>query len=105
MANVIQESRIRVLNEATAGAGRYVLYWMQASQRTRFNHSLEYAIAEANARGLPTVVCFGLTDNYPEANLRHYAFMLRGLMDVQKNLRKRRIKFVVRYGSPESVAV
>ena len=34
------------------------------------------------ARELPVVVGFGLTDGYPEANLRHYAFMLQGLRDV-----------------------
>ena len=76
----IQLSRIRVLNEAAPqGSGRYVLYWMQQSQRATFNPALELAIEEANARDLPVLVCFGLTEGYPEANARHYAFMLEGL--------------------------
>jgi deoxyribodipyrimidine photolyase len=41
------------------------------------------------------------TDDYPEANLRHYTFMLEGLKDVQEALEKRGIKMVVRKGSPE----
>jgi deoxyribodipyrimidine photo-lyase len=37
-------------------------------------------------------VVFGLTDDYPEANLRHYTFMLEGLKDVRQALEKRGIK-------------
>ena len=74
--------RIRTLNDAPVREGRYVLYWMQQSQRTRFNHALEYAIMQANARGLPVATLFGLTADYPEANARHFAFMLEGLRDV-----------------------
>ena len=47
----IQSARIRVLNEAEPRTeARYVLYWMQQSQRARFNPALELAIEEANAR-------------------------------------------------------
>jgi DNA photolyase len=46
-------------------------------------------------------VVFGLTDDSPEANLRHCTFMLEGLKDVQQALEKRGIKMVVREGSPE----
>jgi deoxyribodipyrimidine photo-lyase len=82
-----------------------VLYWMQASQRTRFNHALEYAIERANELRLPVVVGFGLMDDYPEANARHYAFMLEGLRDVAARLAKRGIAFVVRRGNPPRVAL
>jgi hypothetical protein len=65
----IQSARIRVLNEAEPRTdARYVLYWMQQSQRARFNPALELAIEEANARALPVLVCFGLTDGYPEVS-------------------------------------
>ena len=37
----IQSARIRVLNEAEPRTdARYVLYWMQQSQRARFNPAL-----------------------------------------------------------------
>ena len=76
----IPSTRIRILNHAEPRSdGRYVLYWMQQSQRARFNPALEYALDEANARDLPVLVCFGLMDGYPEANARHYTFMLEGL--------------------------
>jgi deoxyribodipyrimidine photo-lyase len=102
---MIQPSRIHCLNEQKSIAGRYVLYWMQASQRTRCNHALEYAIAQANGLGLPVHVCFGLMDDYPEANERHYAFMLHGLADVAGNLKKRGIHFIIRRGNPPEVAL
>ena len=85
--------------------GRYVAYWMQQAQRATFNHALEFAIREANARSLPVVVVFGLTDGYPEANLRHYAFLLQGLADTAGALRRRGIQLVLRRGEPDEVAI
>lgn len=103
---MIQDARLRRLNDSPqASDGQYVLYWMQASQRTRYNHALEYAICEANAVKLPVVVGFGLMDDYPEANARHYLFMLQGLCDVEAALEKRGIRFVVRHGHPADVAI
>ncbi len=85
--------------------GKFVLYWMQASARVAFNHALEHAIDRANELSLPVVVCFGLMDDYPEANERHYAFLLQGLADVRADLRQRGIDFVVKHGSPARVAI
>ncbi len=102
---MIQPTRVRNLSDHDVRPnGKYVLYWMQAAQRTRGNHALELAIERANEAGLPVVCCFGLTDGYPEANERHYAFMLEGLRDVAKNLKKRRIAFVFDRGEPGDVA-
>lgn len=102
---MIQETRISTLSNHPVADGDYVLYWMQAAQRASCNHALEYAIAAANALRQPVVVCFGLTERYPEANLRHYAFMLEGLVDVAQQLRRRRIQLVVRQGEPAQVAI
>jgi len=103
---VIQNTRIQNLNEHTLRpAGAYVLYWMQEAQRARGNAALEMAIRGANRYGLPVVVCFGLMDGYPEANARHYAFMLDGLSDCAKELETRGIAFVIRHGMPVDVAL
>jgi deoxyribodipyrimidine photo-lyase len=102
---MIQETRVRALNERPATSGRYVVYWMQQSQRAEFNHALEYAIRSANDLGLPVVVYFGLTARFPEANRRHYLFMLEGLKEVGTALRERGIKMVVRHESPEAGVV
>lgn len=102
---MIEPQRITLLNRVATRQGKYVLYWMQASQRTRYNHALEHAIRRANEHKLPLIVGFGLMDDYPEANLRHYAFMVQGLADVHAALQQRGIKFVVRHGSPPNVAL
>src|ERR687894_2725866 len=103
---MIQPSRIRVLQAAEPRPdGLYVLYWMQQSQRAAHNPALEHAVDEANARDLPVLVCFGLTDGYPEANARHYAFMLEGLAEVARALAERGIAFVIGRGSPDQVAL
>ncbi len=101
---MILPSRIQTLNGRSIQDGRYVLYWMQASQRVDCNHALEYAISEANTRHLPVVVVFGLTDRFPEANLRHYTFMLEGIEEVRKGLHRRGIRFVLMHHSPELAA-
>src|SRR5829696_947967 len=78
---------------------------MQEAQRAEYNHALEYAVQRANELGQRLLVIFGLMADYPEANLRHYAFLLEGLQDVKEGLKKRNIKFVVRRGSPDEVAI
>jgi deoxyribodipyrimidine photo-lyase len=102
---MIEESRIQPLNRNSLTKGEYVLYWMQASQRAEYNHALEFAIEQANARKLPVIVYFGLTDSFPEANERHYCFMLEGLKDVQAALNRKSIGMVIERCSPEAGAM
>jgi len=80
---------------------KYVIYWMQQAQRVKYNHALEHAISIANRLNLPLLVFFGLTSNYPEANHRHYRFMLEGLKEVKDALNSLGISFVLKYGSPK----
>jgi deoxyribodipyrimidine photo-lyase len=104
--NNIQNTRIQHLSNLDIRLdSNYVLYWMQQSQRAEYNHALEYSVQQANDLGLGVLVAFGLTDNYPEANLRHYTFMLEGLAETQTLLAKRGIKMVIRRGSPPDVAL
>lgn len=102
---LIDETRIRLLNEADPRRGKYVLYWMQNAQRAEFNPALEYAIQCANERGRRLLVVFGLMGDYPEANARHLRFMLEGLAGVQGALERRGIRFLVRRGRPDTVAI
>ncbi len=102
----IQAERVQALNDTEVAAeGAYVLYWMQQAQRAELNHALEYAVHRADELGQPVLVAFGLMDDYPEANRRHYHFMLQGLADVEAALAKRDITFVVLRGHPDDVAL
>ena len=99
----IAPERITILNDTPIQDGAWVLYWMQQSQRAHDNPALEYAIQCANRLDLPVRVIFALTDNYPDANLRHYRFMLEGLDETRRLLARRRIGMTVRKGDPATV--
>jgi deoxyribodipyrimidine photo-lyase len=101
----IHPARVTPLNRLDSRDGRFVLYWMQQSQRAGWNHALEYAVHEANRLNQGVVVGFGLMRDYPEANQRHYAFMLEGLQETADELASRGIAFVMREGSPGQVAL
>ena len=98
---MIQKERIKALNKKELKKGAYVLYWMQASQRAEYNHALEYAISKGNELHQPVIVFFGITDHFPDANERHYTFMLEGLREVKQSLEKRGILMVILLKSPE----
>jgi deoxyribodipyrimidine photo-lyase len=101
----IPREMIRPLNRKQAPRGDYVLYWMQQSQRAEYNPALAFAAMEANRRSLPLVVVFGLTADYPEANRRHYTFMLEGLRETQADLAARGIRMIVHQGHPPEAAL
>ena len=103
---IIPTRRVQTLHRREPKTdARYVLYWMQAAQRAEFNHALELAAQRANELGLPLVVGFGLTDRYPETNLRHKTFLVQGLRDAAHALRRRGVALVVRLGEPDDVAL
>lgn len=91
---------MRFLNNKKVRGGEFVLYWMQSSQRVEDNWALSYAIQAANSLGLPIVVYFGLTTEFPEANFRHYWFMLEGLKEVSTTLQSLGVRFVVKHANP-----
>jgi deoxyribodipyrimidine photo-lyase len=100
MGCMIEKDRVESLNREDIKKRQYILYWMQASQRTEYNHALEYAIVKANKTNMPVVVYFGLTDDLPAANERHYHFMLEGLREIESSLEEKRIRMIVRHESP-----
>ena len=101
----IEPERIHPLNSQPLTSGQYVLYWMQASQRAFWNPALEFAVDLADEQRLPLLVCFGLTPHYPEATLRHYAWMLEGLRETAQALQERGIGFVLQLGYPPDLAL
>jgi len=103
---VIEDTRVECLNgKAVNEDGKFVVYWMQQSQREAFNPALEYAARQANALDVPLIAAFGLDTGYPDANERHFAFMLEGLAETTTALAKRNIKMIASASSPPEVAV
>eukprot|EP00741_Cyanophora_paradoxa_P017085 tig00020952_g16502.t1 len=102
----VPKDRIQLLNsKKVVDGGDYVLLWVQGSVRVQLNFALEHAIRRANELGKPVLAFFGVTDNYPEASERHYAFMLEGVAEAQRRFAERGVKLVVWKLSPELAAV
>jgi len=96
----MENKRIKILNKKAIQDGSYLVYWMQSAQRCEYNHALEYAIKQSNKLKQPLVVYFGLTSSFPEANQRHYHFMLEGLKEVRASLEEKGIRFLLEYSDP-----
>jgi deoxyribodipyrimidine photo-lyase len=78
--------------EATRGS--FVLYWAQAARRLRSNIALDYAIARANALGLPVVVFESLRADYPSANDRIHSFVLQGVEANRRDAAERGLRYL-----------
>ena len=60
---------------------------------------------QANNLGRHLLAFFGLTSEYPDANLRHYQFLIEGLRETQSRLKERGVDLVVEQVSPDRGAI
>lgn len=82
MAVPVPALRVRNLNAAPVnGEGEWVLYWMVAARRARFNFALQRAAFWASELGRPLVVLEALRCDYPWASDRLHRFILEGMTD------------------------
>ena len=97
LAKLAQDPRVTVRRAGTPDPeGGCVVYWMQRAQRGMHNPALDAAVGAANALGRPLVVFLAPVPFYPNANLRHYRFLVEGIPDIAEALEKRNIGFVLR---------
>ena len=102
----IHPDRIQLLNDKPLRAGaKYVLYWVQKSSRAEWNHAFEYAVRLSKELDCAVIAAFGLMSDYPEANARHYTFLLQGLRQAAEGFKQRDTRFVLRFGKPAEVAL
>ena len=103
LKKLADDARVRVRRDGVPDPeGRCVVYWMQRAQRGVDNHAVNLAVHVANELELPLVVYFAGISNFPHANLRHYVFLQQGLKDIEEDLAKRNISFVMRRAPHES---
>lgn len=75
-------SYVKIMNQqAWHQQGEYVLYWAHAAIRLRYNLALQTALELARSQQKPLRVVYQLVPNYPQANRRHFAFLLQGLRE------------------------
>ncbi|MDX1503888.1 MAG: deoxyribodipyrimidine photolyase [Thermoanaerobaculia bacterium] len=80
--DAIPRLRVRPGNLAEPrGGGDFVLYWMIASRRARWNFALEHAVAWARELGKPLVVLEALRTGYRWASDRLHRFVIDGMRD------------------------
>lgn len=102
----IRKERIHILKrDPINSSGDYVLYFMEASQRSNFNPALETALFLANQLKKPLLVYFGLTDRYRYSNIRYYTFMIEGVLQVKRRLRERGILLTILRADPPDGAI
>lgn len=82
--------RVRRVNDAKVQAeGDYVLYWMVAFRRVRWNFAMQRAAGWANELGKPLVILEALRCGYPWASDRLHQFVIQGMYDNQRDLETR----------------
>jgi deoxyribodipyrimidine photo-lyase len=97
----VEPERVRLLADRDANErGRYVLYWMQASQRAEHNPALEVAVRRANHHRVPLVVAAVVVPAYPDGGARHFAFLLGGLGRALGAVARRGAHPCLRVGDP-----
>ncbi|CAM9915430.1 unnamed protein product [Heterosigma akashiwo] len=75
---------------------------MSRDQRAHENWALLYASALATQKGLPLRVVFCLVPKFLDAPIRHFGFMLRGMAEVEAELREKNVPFhLLRGWAPE----
>lgn len=95
----INPQRVKVIKAGQRKSGP-VIYWMSREQRIHDNWALIHAIDIARKMDKELRIVFYLTDNFHEAGLRHYDFMLRGLAKCSKEAGKLNIPFDLIQGDP-----
>ena len=102
LAEDVLARRLRRLKDLPYEAGA-VVYWMSRDQRASDNWALIYAAEQANIHHAPLCVVFCLAPEYLGATIRQYGFMLKGLQELEEDLKGMGIGFVLLEGQPETV--
>ncbi|MGB8328498.1 MAG: deoxyribodipyrimidine photolyase [Polyangiales bacterium] len=85
--------RVRRLNDAAPVDGGYVLYWMVAFRRPRWNFALQHAARRAHELGKPLVILEALRAGYPWASDRLHRFVLDGMRVNRAHLAQRNVVY------------
>jgi deoxyribodipyrimidine photo-lyase len=80
-----------------------VVYWMSRDQRLEDNWALLYAQNKAIEMKRPLVIIFFLTDEFLNAQLKHFDFMMTGLNKLNKESKKLNIKFIIINGEIKKI--
>jgi deoxyribodipyrimidine photo-lyase len=96
---MINEKRIRLLKTGFETSGP-VIYWMSRDQRMYDNWALLFAQQLALEKKRGFAVVFSLVPKFLDATFRQYDFMIMGLIEVERELKRLNIPFFLLLGNP-----
>ncbi|XP_011505805.1 PREDICTED: deoxyribodipyrimidine photo-lyase, partial [Ceratosolen solmsi marchali] len=99
------KKRVRILtklDEVTLHS-KGIVYWMFRDARVHDNWALLFAQKIALKNRVPLHVCFCVPPKFLDATLRHYKFLLGGLVEVEQDCRALNINFHLLYGEPNNM--
>jgi deoxyribodipyrimidine photo-lyase len=96
--------RVRKLNDFKS-SNKDVVYWMSRDQRAFDNWALVFAASLAKQNDSRLAVIFCLDKEFPDSNLRHFDFLLKGLKEVRDDLKDLGIEFYFIQENPEKGVV
>ncbi|NBO17322.1 MAG: deoxyribodipyrimidine photo-lyase [Proteobacteria bacterium] len=96
----IDERRLLQLNNYEFEPTGPIIYWMSRDQRVHGNWALLYAQQLSEENNLPLAVVFCLSPNFLDATFRQYDFMIKGLEEVEQELKEYNISFHLLLGDP-----
>ena len=82
----MNKRRIRLLQAGNETNGA-IIYWMSRDQRVHDNWALLFAQQLALEKKRPLSVIFNLVPDFLEATIRQYGFMVKGLKEVERELK------------------
>lgn len=87
LMSTVPDIRIETCNDAPVnGDGEFVLYWMIANRRLRWNFSLQRAVQWARQLNKPLVILEALRVDYPWASDRLHRFVMDGMAEKARQL-------------------
>ena len=94
--------RVKMLNQVKDFPGT-VVYWMNRDQRVKDNYALLYSQKLAKENKTQLEVFFHFPQNNPNLNRYQLNFLILGLKEIEKDLKKLKISFSVLIGNDELV--
>jgi deoxyribodipyrimidine photo-lyase len=92
--NLVPPLRIQQLNNADINNdGHYVVYWMTANRRLRYNFALQRAVEIASELKKPLLVFEALRCDYQWASDRLHRFVLQGMADHRRVLEETSVAY------------
>jgi len=93
-----KRARLLTPSNSVLPDGDCVMYWMSRDQRVHDNYALLYAQGLAISKNVPLKVVFNVVPTFLEATIRQFGFMLKGLEEVEQQLREKDIPLILLTG-------